>query len=100
MCGSRYRKYKKIIKKNFEDHDNDDEDDKDHYSCNSVNSQARTSRFCMEVDLRNTYNMILIKIMMMMMMMKVIIDLTQAILKLGPPDFVWKYIHIIPRIKF
>ena len=52
--------------------------------------------------------MVLMKIMimtmmmmiMMMKMMKMIIDLTQAILKLGPPDFAWKYIHIIPRIKF
>ena len=40
-----------------DDDDNDDEDDEDHYSCNSVNFQARTSRFCMEVDLHNTYNM-------------------------------------------
>ena len=46
--------------------DNDDEDDDDDYSCNSVNFQARTSRFCMEVDLHNTYNMILIKMIMMM----------------------------------
>ena len=50
--------------------------------------------------------MILIKIMIMVMMimiikmMKMIIDLTQAIFKLGPSDFAWKYIHIIPRIKF
>ena len=33
--------------------DNDDNDDGDDYSCNSVNFQARTSRFCMEVDLDN-----------------------------------------------
>ena len=31
----------------------DDDDDEDEYSCNSVNFQARTSRFCMEVDLDN-----------------------------------------------
>ena len=45
----------------------------------------------MEVDLHNTYNMILIKMiiltmMMMIMMMKMIIALTQSIFKLGPPD--------------
>ena len=40
-------------------HRNDDGDDdfgdgdEDEYSCNSVNFQARTSRFCMEVDLDN-----------------------------------------------
>ena len=33
------------------DDDNDDDDD---YSCNSVSFQARTSRFCMQVDLDNT----------------------------------------------
>ena len=33
------------------DDDDDDEDDKDHYSCNSVNFQMRTSKFCMEVYL-------------------------------------------------
>ena len=85
--------------------DDDDNDDEDDYSCNSVNFQARTSRFCIEVDLHKTYNMILIKMMIMTMMMiimmkmmKIIIALTQAIFKLGPPDFTWKYIHIIPRI--
>ena len=45
----------------------------------------------MEVDLHNTYNMILMKMiiltmMMMIMMMKMIIALTQSIFKLGPPD--------------
>ena len=48
----------------------------------------------MEVDLHNTYNMILIKMIiltmmmmiMMMKMMKMIIALTQSIFKLGPPD--------------
>ena len=49
----------------------------------------------MGVDLHNTYNMILIKMMimmlmmmiMMMKMMKIIIAVTQSIYKLGPPDF-------------
>ena len=46
----------------------------------------------MEVDLHDTYNMILMKIMkmtmmMMIMMMKMIIVVTQSIFKLGPPDF-------------
>ena len=63
----------------------DGDDDEDEYSCNSVNFQAR---FCIEVDLHNTYNMILMKmmIMTMMMMMKMIIALTQSIFELGPPD--------------
>ena len=51
------------------DDDNEDEDDKDDYSTTSVNFQAITSRFCMEVDLHGTYNKILIKIMIMTMMM-------------------------------
>ena len=38
-----------------DDNDNDDynNDDEDDYSSNSVNFQARTSRFCMKVDLDN-----------------------------------------------
>ena len=47
----------------------DDNDDSDDYSSNSVNFQARTSIFCMEVDLDNTYNMMMIMLMTMMMMM-------------------------------
>ena len=74
----------------FDGDDDFGDDDEDEYRCNSVNFQARTSRFCMEVDLHNTYNMILINMiiltMMMIMMMKMIIALTQSIFKLGPPD--------------
>ena len=40
--------------KDDDDDDNDDEDDEDYYSSNSVNFQARTSRFCMEVYPHNT----------------------------------------------
>ena len=35
--------------------DEDNDDDNDYYSCNSVNFQARTSRFCMEINIDNTY---------------------------------------------
>ena len=54
-----------------------------------------TSRFCMEVNLDNTYNMLMMImimtiIMMIIMIMMMIIAVTQSILKLGPPDFVWK----------
>ena len=42
----------------------------------------------MEVNLHNTYYMILIKMMIMMMkIMKIIIAVTQSIFKLGRPDF-------------
>ena len=34
--------------------DNDTDDDNDDYGCNSVNFQARTFRFRMDVDLDNT----------------------------------------------
>ena len=39
----------------IDDDDDDDEDknDNDDFSCNSVNFQVRTSRFCMKVDLEN-----------------------------------------------
>ena len=37
----------------FDDDDDFGDDDEDDYSYNSVNLQARTSRFCMEVDLDN-----------------------------------------------
>ena len=45
------------------------DDDEDDYRCNSVNFQARTSRFCMEVDLDNIYNMMMVMMMMMKIMM-------------------------------
>ena len=38
---------------------NDDNNDEDDYSSNSVNFQARTSRFCIKVCIDNTYNMML-----------------------------------------
>ena len=72
--------------------DDDDDDDNDDYSCNSVNFKARTSSFCMEVDLHNTYNMILMKMMimtMMIMMIKIFIAVIQSILKSGPSDVPW-----------
>ena len=81
--------------------DDDDDDDDDDYSFNSVNFQARSSRFCMETDLYNIYQImkmmmpIMIMIMMIMMMMKMIMAVTQSIFKLGPPDFAWKQIQII-----
>ena len=37
----------------FDGDDDFGDDDEDEYSCNSVNFQARTSRFCMKVDLDN-----------------------------------------------
>ena len=48
----------------------------------------------MGVDLHNTHNMILIKMMIMtmmimIMMMKIIIAISQSIFKLGPSDFAW-----------
>ena len=71
---------------NNDDNDDDDNsDDEDHYSCKSVSFQDRTSRFCMDVDLDNMCNMMLMKMMimrmmiiiMMIMMMKMIIALIQ-----------------------
>ena len=44
----------------------------------------------MEVDLDNTYNMMVMKMMTLMIMMMMIIALTKLIFKLGPPDFAWK----------
>ena len=38
---------------------NDDNDVGDDYSCNSVNFQDRTFRFCMEVDLDHTFDMLM-----------------------------------------
>ena len=40
----------------------------------------------MEVDLDNTYDMMMMKIMMVMMMM-MIVAVTQSIFKIGPPYF-------------
>ena len=80
----------------FDGDDDFGDDDEDEYSCNSVNFQARTSRFCMEIDLDNSYQiMMMIMIMMLMMMMIMIIAVTQSIFKLGPQEFAWKYIQII-----
>ena len=47
----------------------------------------------MEVNLDNTYNMLMMTIMMMMMMIMMgmmITAVTQSIFKIGPPDFAWK----------
>ena len=97
-----------VKQKNFQDEveiltffDGDDDfgdDDEDEYSCNSVNFQARTSRFCMEVDLDNIYQimlMIMTMMIMMIMLIKMIIAVIQSILKLGPPDIAWNQIQII-----
>ena len=54
----------------------DDNDDEDHYSCNSVNFQARTSKFCLEVYQDNNYNMV------MMIRIKAV----------SQSYFAWKYI--------
>ena len=35
------------------DDDDEDKNDNDDFSCNSVNFQVRTSRFCLKVDLDN-----------------------------------------------
>ena len=53
---------------------------------NSVNLNARTSRFCMEVDLDDIYQIMFMMMMIMMMMMiimmiKKIRVVTQSILK-------------------
>ena len=37
----------------FDGDDYSGNDDEDEYRCNSVNFQARTPRFCMEVDIDN-----------------------------------------------
>ena len=85
----------------FDGVDDFGDDDEDEYSYNSVNFQAKTSRFCMEIDLDNSYQimmmmMIIIMMMMMiMMLMMMIIAVTQSIFKLGPQEFAWKYIQII-----
>ena len=82
----------------FFDGDNDfgDDDDEDEYSCNSVNFQARISKFCMEIDLDNSYEIMMMMMMiMMLMMMMMIIVVTQSIFKLGPQEFARKYIQII-----
>ena len=42
--------------------------------------------------------MMMMMMIMMIMMMKIIIAVTQSIFKLGPPDFTWEYIFIIPTI--
>ena len=77
------------------DNDDDDQDDQDDYSSNSVNFQARTSRFGMKVCLDNTYNLMIMKVtimilMMMVMMIKMIIAVSLSIFKIGPPDLAWK----------
>ena len=79
-----------LVEKCYRNKDDDDYDHEDDYSSNSVNFQARTSRFCMEVSLDNTYNMMMIKIkimiliMIMIMMMNMIIAVIQSIFKIGP----------------
>ena len=60
---------------------------------NSTNFEATTSRFCMVIDLNETYMMTMMMMMMMMMtmmMMMIKLIITWPILKLQPPDFAWK----------
>ena len=60
---------------------------------NSAIFGAKTSRFCMDVNLDNTYNMLMMMmtiIMVMIMIMMMIIAVTQSISVLGPPHFAWK----------
>ena len=52
----------------------------------------------MEVDLVNTFDMVMMMMIMMMLIMMImvirmvvmIIAVTQSIFKIGPPDFAWK----------
>ena len=55
MYGSGSREEYLIDDDDYDIIDDDDEDknDNDDFSCNSVNFQVRTSRFCMKVDLEN-----------------------------------------------
>ena len=53
--------------------DNDDDDNDADYSNNSVKIQARTSRFCMELYLDNTYNMMMLKLRVMMMIIMMMV---------------------------
>ena len=57
MQGIRSRWYLIENDDDYDDNDDDDnvddDDDNDHYSCNSVNLEIRTSKFCMEVNLDN-----------------------------------------------
>ena len=62
---------------------------------NSAIYGAMTSRFYMEVNIDNTYNMLMmmmmmIIMMMIMIMMMMIIAVTQSIFKIGPPDVALK----------
>ena len=62
MHGSRSRSYLWYVDDDDDDNDggdDDNNDDKDDYSCNSANFKDRTSRFCMEVDLDHTFDMLM-----------------------------------------
>ena len=81
-----------LVEKCYRNKDDDDYDHEDDYSSNSVNFQARTSRFGMKVCLDNMYNLMIIKVtimilmmMMMVMMIKMIIAVSMSIFKLRPP---------------
>ena len=51
---------------------------------NSVNFHARTSRFCMEVDLDNTYEIMMMNMTIMMMMIMMIMMLIIAVFVFWP----------------
>ena len=84
MHGSRSRSYLWYV----DDDNNDNGDDDDDYSYNSLSFQTRAPRFCMEVDLEHTCDMIMIMIIMIIMVM-MIIAVNQSIFTLGSPDFEW-----------
>ena len=64
--------WKYILIIDNDDDDDHNDDDNDDYSCNSVNFQARTPRFYMEVDVDHIYDMLMMMITIMMMIMMII----------------------------
>ena len=57
----------------YKDIDNDDDDNDADYSNNLVKTQSRTSRFCVELYLDNTYNMMMLKMRVMMMIIMMMV---------------------------
>ena len=85
-----FYRYKWNVQDDDDDHDDEEEnDDEDETNHNSANFEATTSRFCMVIDLNETYMMMMMMTTMMMMMMKMKLIITRPILKLQPSDFAW-----------
>ena len=76
-----------------DDNDDDDDDDNNNKNHKSFKASSVISRFNRKIKQIQNLTVTMTSMMMMIMIMMMIITITQSI---GPPDFAWKQMWIIP----